>query len=140
MQRINRSLAHWAVPVSYTHLLDDRHASCKRTEQLVADRPGSGRHFVGGQALAPEHDRGIDTGVRQLGQIAGQHVHRYTPKGFGALTGNQNGRATRCMARVAVRIATGDDPRPGGSPGLEQPAVTDPLTRPDLLDLSLIHI
>ena len=38
------------------------------------------------------------------------------------------------MARVAVRIATGDDPRPGGSPGLEQPAVTDPLTRPDLLD------
>ena len=38
------------------------------------------------------------------------------------------------MARVAVRIATGDDAHPGWSRGLKHPPVTDTLTRLDLLD------
>ena len=78
-----------------------------------------------GKPAAPQFDCAADVGCRCGGQIDGDHVHRHASRNRHACAVDHHRRAIGRMARIAVRIATGDDPDPHRARGDEAGAIAD---------------
>src|SRR5262249_23957862 len=107
---------------------DDLNARRERAQELVADRARRRGDSLYGHLGAPQNDARTGSRFRYVGEMGAQHVHGYAPKGTGRAAFDQDRRAGRRVARVAVGIAACDDTDPGSAFGLEEATIADNIT------------
>src|SRR5690606_8544738 len=105
---LGKSAPHWVHTYATLRLAINNHPvrSCRNlAEQLVADSAAGLRHFIHGNGIAPQLDAITDHGIRNIGQVDGDHVHGDTPDHLGALPAHGNRRRVGGMTRIAIAIA-----------------------------------
>src|SRR3990167_7620493 len=97
-----------------------RHPRSDLAEQLVTNRTGCLRHLIHRQLRTPQLDRIANGGIRHVRKVDHQHIHGHPPDQRHTLATDDNRRAGRRMAWVAIGITAtygADTRRPLSTPG-----------------------
>ena len=95
--------------------------------------PAAAATSSAGKPGAPQHHRAVDASLGEIGQVAGQHVHRYPTDGHRPFPVDQDRTSARCVSRITVGVAAGNYPYPRRPGSLEGSPVSHTLTGLDFL-------